>query len=159
MGIHAKIPTNLFLHKATKKDVETTYRWASNPEITKYLSTTKEIDWESHKKWFYGKIEEEDCEYYMLFEKEIPVGSIKFEIQEKGAAGVNYLIDPSFQGRGFGKLLLALGVEEIKTNRPEVKFVGGLVRNENLASIKVFSALDFSIEYEGAEQTAFIKEI
>ena len=156
---HAKIPTNYLLRKARKKDVETTYRWASNPEITKYLSNTKELDWESHKKWFYGKIEEEDCEYYILFANETPVGSIKFEIQEKGVAGVNYLIDPDFQGKGYGKLILALGVEEIRTNRTDVKFVGGLVRKENLPSIKVFSALDFSLEYEGTEQTAFIKEI
>src|SRR5690554_3275715 len=157
--MRTKNPTTYFLHKATKKDVETTYRWASNPEIRKYFSNPKEIDWESHKKWFYGKIEEENCEYYILFENKAPVGSIRFDIQEKGAAGVNYLIDPYFQGIGLGKLILALGVEEIRINRPEVRFVGGLVRNENLASIKVFSALDFSIEYEGTEQTAFTKEI
>lgn len=156
--MRTKIPTTHFLRKATKEDGETTYRWASNPEINKYLSPTKEIDPESHKQWFYGKIEEGDCEYYILVEEETPVGSIRFEIQED-VAGVNYLIDPSYQGKGFGKLILALGVEEIKNNRPDVKFVGGLVQNENLPSMKVFSGLGFSIEYEGTEQTAFTKEI
>lgn len=157
--IQSKIPSSYFLHKATKQDVETTYQWASNQEIRKFSFNTKEIDWESHKNWFYKKLEEEGCEYFILFENEAPIGSIRFDTQDTETVVVNYLIDPSFQGKGFGKLILALGIEELKINMPEVKFVCGLVLNNNLPSIRVFSSLDFSIEYKGSEQTAFIKEI
>src|SRR5690554_957396 len=157
--IHSKIPASHRLRKATKEDVKTTYQWASNREIRRFSFNQKEIDWESHEDWFYKKINEEDCEYYILLEKETPIGSIRFDVQNKEAATVNYLIEPRFHGKGFGKLIVVLGLEKLKISRPEVIAVCGLVLNKNLPSLKIFSALDFSVEHRGSDQTAFVKNI
>ena len=157
--IHSKIPATCVLCKATKTDLEITYSWASNPEIRKFSFNTKEIDWESHQKWFNEKILDENCEYYILFDHGIPIGSIRFDISDTGAAVVSYLIDPQFHGQGLGKLILALGLEKLKQSRREVTVVRGLVMNKNLPSIKVFSRLGFSVDREGSDQTAFIKKI
>lgn len=157
--IHSKIPASHRLQKATKEDVKTSYQWASNREIRRFSFNQKEIDWESHQDWFQKKINEEDCEYYILFEKDTPIGSIRFDVQNKEAATINYLIDPRFHGKGFGKLIVALGLEKLKMSRPEVTAVCGLVLNRNIASIKIFSGLGFSVEHTGSDQTAFVKNI
>ncbi len=63
----------------------------------------EKIEWENHKKWYNGKISDANCEYYILNNKGVSKGSIRFDVDSNGLALISYLIDPTYQGKGYGK--------------------------------------------------------
>ena len=58
---------------------------------------------------------------------------------------ISYLVDPAFQGYGYGKVILEKGLERLKEQHHELKGTWGLVMNGNRASIKIFELLGFAL--------------
>jgi RimJ/RimL family protein N-acetyltransferase len=141
--IHSKIADSLYLRTARSSDVELTYKWATDSTIRMFAFNKEKIEWENHKKWYNSKIYDPNCEYYILNNKGVSKGSIRFDIDSNGLALISYLIDPAYQGKGYGKDILDYGVERLKVRRADVKKVIGFVQSENGASIRIFEKLGF----------------
>lgn len=141
--IHSKINSTPYLRNVQLFDVELTYRWAIDPEIRMYSFSKEKIELENHFLWFSDKIANIDCEYYILQDKGKSIGTIRFDINEDGLALISYLIDSSFHGKGYGKIILENGIEKLKYRKKKVKKVFGFVQQENIASIKIFEKLGF----------------
>lgn len=142
--IHSKFDDLLYLRNVQLIDVELTYRWAKDPVVRMYAHNKEKIKWETHKKWFYNKLADNECEYYILMDKGKDIGSIRFDINENGFAVISYLIDPLFQSKGYGKIILEMGIERLKHRKEKVKKLVGFVLQENIASIKIFEKLGFA---------------
>lgn len=141
--IHTKISDSLFLRNAKYYDAKQTFLWASNTEVRKYSFQKEKIEWNAHLKWFTNKISDIGCAYYILCEKGKNIGSLRFDIDIDGNAMISYLIDPTMHGKGYGKIILNLGIERLHAYRSDVKRVYGFVHPENIASIKIFKQLGF----------------
>lgn len=157
--IHSKVSPKHRLRRIVMHDLDLTYQWASNQELRRFSLNQEKIEWESHQQWFYQKVEEGRCEYFLLFSNQDAIGSVRFDIDHKGVATISYLIDPAFQGRGYGQLILILGIERLKQARAEVTMLRALVLNENFPSIKIFSNLRFQIAHKDSKQLEFIKKL
>jgi RimJ/RimL family protein N-acetyltransferase len=140
--IHSKTSDSLYLRNAVMEDVDLTYTWANDPITRKYSFSQEFIPLVDHQNWFAGKINDQNC-IYKLFEKGgKPVGSIRLDID--GQEGlISYLIAPEHTGKGYGKKMLELAVQKLENARPEIKMLKGLVRNDNIASVKIFEKLGF----------------
>lgn len=143
--IHSKIHKALFLRNARWFDAALTYRWATNPQVRQYAFSREPIPWNDHLQWFTGKVNNPLCAYYILHDAGNSIGSVRFDIQNNGTAMISYLIDPAFQGYGYGKVILEKGLERLKEQHPELKGTWGLVMNGNRASIKIFELLGFAL--------------
>ena len=143
--IYSKIQNNLYLRTANLCDSNITYKWASDSRIRKYSFNNKEIDREEHMRWFSQKISDINCAYYLLMDKGKSIGSIRFDINREGLALISYLIDPMFQGHGYGKTILKLGIEKLKSKRNNIKSAVGYVQKENISSMKIFENLEFQL--------------
>jgi RimJ/RimL family protein N-acetyltransferase len=152
--IHSKFADRLILRNAKIFDSELTFRWATNPVIRKFSFHQEEIKWENHQEWFKVKIADNNCEYYILNEKGKGIGSIRFDISEELNAKISYLIDPVYHGRGYGRIILDEGIKRLKTRRKDIKKVFGLVKKENIASIRIFEGFDFQTM---AEETGYLR--
>lgn len=141
--IHSKIADSLYLRTAILSDAELTYKWATDSTIRMFAFNKEKIEWENHKKWYNDKISDANCEYYILNNKGVSKGSIRFDIDSNGLALISYLIDPTYQGKGYGKDILDYGVERLKVRRADVKKVVGFVQSQNGASIRIFEKLGF----------------
>jgi RimJ/RimL family protein N-acetyltransferase len=157
--IHSKIDNSLYLRNAQLMDVELTYLWATNPVVRMYANSKEKIKWEKHKKWFSDKLAHIDCEYYILQDKGKEIGSIRFDINEDGMAMISYLIDPSLHGKGYGKIIIEVGIERLRHRKEKVKKVVGLVQQENMASIKIFEKLGFKSTLRENMNLKFEKEL
>ena len=109
--------------------------------------------------WFNSKIDDPDCEYYILEYKGENAGSIRFDIDEMNHAKISYLIDSNFTGKGLGTAILKQGIALLKKNKPNVKKVFGYVLKENKASVRIFEKLNFNLIEESDSELKYDKGI
>ena len=75
----------------------------------------------------------------------LPVGQIRFERLDRGTnqALVSFSIERLARGHGFAGRLLALGLDALRQEWGQQMEVVAKVKNENLASAKVFQSAGF----------------
>jgi len=140
--IHSKFKNELFLRDAKIDDLQITYDWANHPHTREFAFNKDFISIETHSKWFRGRLNDGDCIYKIFIRDAEPIGSIRFDIND-GEGLINYLISPDFIGKGFGKKLLESAISNLGIERSEIKTLRGLVKKENIASIRIFEKLGF----------------
>lgn len=156
--IHAKINEKIYLRKAGIKDLETAYIWANDKSVRAFAYNQSEISLKDHTIWFINNIESENCGYYILEVNQKALGSIRFDIAEDNlSAKINYLIDPKFTGKGYGTFLLEKGGNELLKLKPNIKSLYGYVLKRNIASIKIFKKLGYTITFENDKELKFEK--
>jgi UDP-2,4-diacetamido-2,4,6-trideoxy-beta-L-altropyranose hydrolase len=134
---------SILLKMISKKDIAKTFEWANNAEIRKFSFNKKAIEFAAHEQWFTNKINNINCFYYLGWLDDVPIGSIRFDI-ENNEAKISYLVDPAYQGKGLGTILLKKGLEVFLKQLPEnISILWGEVFNENLASVKIFKRLGY----------------
>ena len=140
--LHSKTNRRFYLRNAALEDLEITYTWANQPQIRQYAFKKGFIPLEEHSKWFAGKIKDENCIFKLLISEGEPVGSIRYDV--KGEEGlISYLIAPDLTGRGLGTKLHELSIFDLEKERNDIKSIKGLVKKENIASIRIFEKLGF----------------
>jgi len=155
--IHSKT-ADYYLRYATVDDTDITYKWASDETIRKYAFNKQKIEFKDHSIWFKNKISDINCNYFILCDKNGKcMGSIRFDLNESGEAMISYLIDPEFHGKGLGSVILKLGIQQIRWNKPDVKIVYGLVQPENTVSVKIFERLGFNMSAKDSGSIRFDK--
>jgi RimJ/RimL family protein N-acetyltransferase len=142
--IHAKLNVIYELRIADLKDIDITFEWVNNYKIREYSINRSEVTREEHNAWFKKKIQNTKCKYYILTCDNIPVGSIRFDIDAKNDAQISYLIDPKYQGKKLGNYILKNGIKKLCSENKPIDKVYGYVMKENLASVKAFEKLNFN---------------
>jgi UDP-2,4-diacetamido-2,4,6-trideoxy-beta-L-altropyranose hydrolase len=134
---------NYFIRTASHDDVYTYFEWANDPEVRRNSFTSDSISFDDHNKWFNASLQSKENSFYILStNQKIPVASIRFKIDGVGAV-LSYLIDKRFRGLGLGKTVLEEGTNRFFLENRNVTRVTGLVKEENIASIKAFQSSGF----------------
>ncbi|MCZ2846326.1 MAG: GNAT family N-acetyltransferase, partial [Candidatus Bathyarchaeota archaeon] len=144
---------------AKTDDLQVTYKWATDPLVRAYSFSKSEIGFEEHKNWFFSKIEDRNCHYFIARINDSSVGSIRFDKNNNEEVIVSYLLDSEFHGKGLGLSLLKLGVEKLKKVDDNIKYVTGYVMNINIASLKIFRKLGYEEYAESGKKVKFKKRI
>lgn len=155
--LHSKI-NEFSLRKANQNDVDLTFGWASNENVRKYSFSNEKIIFDKHREWFLNKINDTNCQYFILNDSlKNSLGSIR--VDRDGAFGIiSYLIDPEYQGHGFGSVILILLENEIRKFDSRINYLVGYVIQENIASVRIFEKLNYYVEEE-IDKLKFIKRI
>lgn len=151
-----KMESDISLKVAQNQDLEQTFKWATDSRIRSFSFNQSEIKKEDHVNWFYTKLKDENCAYYIAHKNEKALGSIRFDIKNRTAV-ISYLIDAELHGQSYGLSLLKLGIEKLVAEN-EIKHILGHVMPENIPSIKAFEKLGFKKILEG-KNYKFIKTI
>jgi len=129
-------PANeLRLRPARKEDMLHFFNWVNDPAVRKNSFNTSVISWETHQKWYEKKLHDSNCWQFVLDAGSLPVGQIRFE-RCGNEAQIDYSIDKIVRGRGWGSLLVAMGVELMQKIEPIRIYAN--VKADNLASSAVF---------------------
>jgi len=145
--IHYKInKKKIILKEVDKNDKNQLFIWANDKIRLKYSFNNNPITWSEHNLWFQNKINSESTKFYLLREGKNNLGQIRFDFKKK-TWGVDYFIDPRFRGKGYGTLLLQLGLERFSKG----EMIEGIVKNQNKASLKVFENLLFKKKINASE--------
>nr|WP_294859562.1 GNAT family N-acetyltransferase [uncultured Fluviicola sp.] len=151
--IHSKIKQyGLNLRRVNDEDALLLFDWANDPEVRNNAFNSDPIDWENHLKWFRGKLNNENSRIYILLDQSIPVGQIRFD-REKDNWLIDYSISSSNRGKGFGKKIVSLALEEFG---PETRLIAK-VKPENAASLQVFKSNGFDLFEQNDKIVVFSK--
>lgn len=139
------IPTNksgLSFRPAFKDDLFIYFQWVNDLEVRKQSLNTQSILWAEHSKWFRNRIKSKNCLMKVLEVNNLPVGQIRFEINNH-IAYVAYSLDSYVRGRGWAKQLVQMGISHVMNEFPQVKTVQAIVKSENFKSKLIFKKLGF----------------
>jgi len=131
------------IRKAQENDLLTYFNWANNPSTRKNSLNSTPIPLEDHTKWFLKKINSSNTTLYIIAYDDSLVGQIRFDLNTKEAT-ISYSLDSEYRGRGLGLLLLAKGIKQLIQEREEIKTIKGIVKKDNIASMKAFKRLGFT---------------
>ncbi|MEJ8802718.1 UDP-2,4-diacetamido-2,4,6-trideoxy-beta-L-altropyranose hydrolase [Pontibacter sp. H249] len=137
------LATGITMREATSNDLMLLFEWANDPEVRKNSFNPNPILLESHTRWLHTKLEDKQAKLYIAEAAGEPAAHIRFEILN-GKAIISYLIGSGFRGKGLGHVILQKGVAKLLQQKPELKFVEGLVQQENMASVRAFEKAGFS---------------
>lgn len=131
------------LEKADRYDRDMIFEWANEPEARRNSLHTEKIEYEAHLDWFDKKLKDKDCDFYIYYSGDIPVGQIRIDYKE-GIGLISFSIDHRFRGQGHGGILLKLAEDKVIESRPEIDALEGIVKKENIASQKKFEELNYN---------------
>jgi UDP-2,4-diacetamido-2,4,6-trideoxy-beta-L-altropyranose hydrolase len=137
-----RLATEIKLISVQSSDLAKTYEWANDSRIRKFSFNQNFITPEEHFDWFESKIADKNSIYLIVLLKDQIAGSIRFDLKESEIL-ISYLVDPKFQGRGLGKVILSEGLQYVMKKKSGRLHFTGFVFEENHASVKAFQQLGF----------------
>jgi len=117
-------------------DCKLLFEWAIDEDTRKNSLKPEPIRWEDHVVWFYKKLNNPFCKMFILEEDDQPIGQIRYDKVDKHWQ-VDFYIDKTFRGLGFGKKIVELSRAKIPGP------ILAIVKQENVSSCKVFEKLGF----------------
>lgn len=145
------------LRAASEHDIALYFNWVNDPAVRKSALDSNLISWPSHKMWFAKKMADPDCHMLVMEASGLPVGQIRFELDNESWI-LDYSLDVIARGRGWGGRLIELGVDFIwGVSRLPVR---ALVKYENQPSRAVFLRQGFAETASASGQEAmFYRDI
>lgn len=134
---------NLRIRRAEMQDCELYFNWANDPAVRQNSINQEPIPWEGHQNWFGRKINDDNTFLYLLFSSHKPIGQVRFDIEDKQVL-INYSIERSSRGKGFGKWILKTAIDKLHDDFGEKRITfKALVKIDNIPSQKIFERLGF----------------
>jgi RimJ/RimL family protein N-acetyltransferase len=143
--IHAKFSSIIILRPAELSDVQLTYKWASDKNVRRHSISKSEISYQEHSDWFFSKLNDPNCLYFIANNAKVAAGSFRVDIDQNGVGTISYLLSSDFHGKGLGGKLLREGVRLAKEDS-RISTLLGKVFKENKVSCLLFEKLEFSLE-------------
>lgn len=133
------------LRKAELKDLDNYFLWANNEAVRANAINQQKIEYDNHVKWFKSNIKNESSFFYIFEQKNKTIGQVRFDKSESFYI-VDYSVDESFRGRGYGIIILKLGIEQLIKDCPNNidNIIKAQVKVDNIISCKVFEKLNFA---------------
>ncbi len=133
-------PEKWTVRKANLSDTKLYWNWVNDPEVRKNAFHSDPISWDNHKEWFRNKLDDRSVTMLLVECIEGPIGQVRFE-QSGSHLVIDYSIGRQFRRLGLGKIFLSKCIETLR-NEKECVLIGK-VKEENLASAKIFEHLGF----------------
>mgnify|MGYP001076975647 CR=1 FL=1 len=134
------------IRPSQEKDVDIYYSWVNEYAVRRFSINRQPIKYEQHQTWFTKKLAEHNTFMYVLETDNNMIGQVRFD-KEDNLIFIDFSIDKSFRGKGYGTTILKLALEEINKNKvfKKTKILIGKVNALNIASCKVFNNLNFML--------------
>ena len=143
--LEAVNPSNFNIAKLKpllKKDKNILYKWANDEDTVKSSLRNKKITFIQHQKWFNKIYNSKNVKIYLMHLKNLPIGQIRFDIF-KNKILVDYSIDRFIRGKGYGNLIVKMGMKKIEKYK-NTKIIEAVVKKNNSKSKKIFENLGFA---------------
>jgi UDP-2,4-diacetamido-2,4,6-trideoxy-beta-L-altropyranose hydrolase len=135
--------SGLVVRPVREEDVDLLWKWANDPDARQSAFQTKSITWKEHRQWFARKRRDPQCyQFIALNDQGVPIGQLRFDISDDEAE-VDVSVDKNERRRGYGSLLISLGIKEL-IQMVQVQIIHAYIKTENHASIKSFQKANFT---------------
>ncbi len=140
--IHRKTENEYFsMYKATIVDANILFEWTNDLLVRENSFNIERIEWENHLHWFENKLNS-DSQILILQTPTQKIGMIRFDVFENHYL-LNYSISKEFRGKGFGRMIISLGISTLAKLCDTNKEIHAYVKESNLTSLQIFRNLKF----------------
>ena len=146
------------VRNAEKTDCDDIFIWR-NDEFTRKMSHSSEIvDLDKHSEWYFNSLNLES-RVLLLCENDYneKIASVIFDISGLEAV-ISINLNPTQRQKGLGRFCLIKSIEFFSRKFPEIKNLLAEIKNENIASKKIFLAVGFK-KYNTKGNIGFYKKI
>lgn len=140
--ILAHIENSLLLRPVKDDDCDRIWKWANDPDVRAFSFHPSAISLDEHKRWFYEKISDKNCKFFIILLNNRPVAQIRFDLKDN-YANISIIIDEHFRGRGYGPRIIRMACRYL-FRRTRIESVKASVLVINSASIKAFTRAGFT---------------
>lgn len=134
----------------TPTDLNLIFSLSNDPRVRANSFNTKPIEYVAHCKWFEKTVADKNTLFFLLFADESEkqfVGQIRFnrvsEISKECVISLS--ITEQFRGKHIACEFLELGIGELKKKWHNIEYVVAEVKDENIASNKLFIKEGFKL--------------
>lgn len=138
-NIFYRLTTTARLAKST--DCRMYFDWANDPITRQQSFNSEPIIYENHELWFNNRLKDEQSILYVIEFNRQPIGQVRFQLNQKEAV-ISYSLDKEYRGKGLGIWILKNGITAFRKNHSDYRIIG-FVKFKNIASAKIFRALEF----------------
>ena len=133
------------IREAQLSDSQLYYKWANDPVVRQMAFHSEPIPWESHCKWFEGKLNSANSHLTVCYSGNIPLGQVRFDEVEEGVYEIDISVDSGLRSKGRGREMLKAAIDYVHNNYG-INFFLAEVKGENIPSQKMFSAVGFELQ-------------
>lgn len=151
----------LIFRTADASDVRLYFDWANDPGVREQSYHSAKIDFESHKKWFDARLEDESC-LMLVFQNEnkMDIGQVRIQKDKEKEATIGISVAAANRGNGHAKDMLKLASDYFLESHPDFT-VNAYIKQENLSSKYAFEKAGFEFKnitnYENFKSFHYIK--
>ena len=139
---------SLKIRPAEERDCYDIWAWRNNPLVRKWSFFSNTIDYLSHKKWFNEKMKDTSEIMYVCENSDFyKIGQARFKL-EGGEVYISANLNPGFIGRGIGTRVIEMATWEYFRTGDKMDVVRAKIKNNNIASKKVFKKAGYVCEKE-----------
>jgi UDP-2,4-diacetamido-2,4,6-trideoxy-beta-L-altropyranose hydrolase len=147
------IQPDLTLHRAKLDDELLLLNWSNEAQTRSNAFNPQPISAHTHADWLRSKLSKPDACVLMIAQASngMPVGTIRFDHETATRANasarawrISYSLDHAFRGMGLGRVMVRMGLGEMRKIALASDMVSADVKVDNIASIKIFSSLLFT---------------
>lgn len=136
---------NLFLRRAEKRDVYNVYELSNEPKIRNNSFSQEQIGIDSHKKWFFDKLNDKSCLFLIAEVNNNFLGQVRFDINDVESV-ISISIEKKHRGLGAGGVLIQKAIDSLRLKNPDIRHIKAFIKRENIASVRFFEKADFKFK-------------
>ena len=134
------------------QDSEVLLEWRNLTEVRMFSRNQGLVAKETHTQWLKNRLKLMANEPFWIFENSLgKVGFVRFDID---SASKNYeisiVINPAVRGKGFGKIVLGLAIENCLIRNPNSNFFA-VAHRDNLSSQFLFLKSGFKVTAQNGD--------
>lgn len=135
----------LTIREAQLSDSRLYYDWANDSNVRKMAFHSEPIPWESHYRWFEGKLKSDKSYLTICFTDDKPIGQVRFDEVASGEFEIDISVDSSLRSKGRGKEMLKAAVDYVH-QKYHINIFVAEVKAENIPSQKMFFSVGFKLQ-------------
>ncbi len=149
---------DLIARKAKLDDSLMLFKWVNDDLTRKNAFSSGVIPLTTHIAWLKNRLKNQEiCSIFIVEYERKPIGQVRFDEHGDGWL-IDYSIAPEERGKGLGAAVLSAALHLFTQARKKTYLIAK-VKLENIASHKIFEALDFIVYKRGINSITYEKII
>ena len=143
---HSKINKKLTMRLAQEQDMQLYYSWANDKTVRNNSYTNNEISLETHKAWFFNKLNDDNCSMY-IFENHNKehVGQVRIQKNDDTTAIIGISVDANHRKKGYATKMIKKASEDF-LNKNKNFTIFAYIKIDNLSSKKSFENANYQFK-------------
>ncbi len=144
---------SLKIELAKSSDMLDLFELANDDDVRKNSFNQEKIEIENHKKWFFEKLNDKNCVFYIARIGGEFAGSVRFDRVQNDSCVAAVQLVKKFRGKGFGSLIIKEATTRIVDQKKYVCLA--FIKKENEGSFKSFLKAGYRLIDENHEKSGF----